>query len=87
VFTSGFRRLENDNTLKNFVICRESQLSFKETSNNIGVEHVKVEEVNLWRSLLEEAKEGKTNNELVQKGGLVAAELKDIGGTKGTYGT
>lgn len=59
---------------------------FKQTRNNIGIEHCKMEEVNLWRRLLEETKEGKTNNELVQKGGLVAAELKDMGGTKGMYG-
>lgn len=44
-----------------------------------------MEEVKLWKRLLEETKEGKRNDELMQKGGLVAAELKDIGGTKGTY--
>lgn len=31
--------------------------------------------------------EGKMKDGLLQKGGLVAAERKDIGAAKGTYGT
>ncbi|PKU40588.1 hypothetical protein llap_9107 [Limosa lapponica baueri] len=61
---------------------RELQCTFRQTSNSINIEHRKVEEVKLWRRLLEETEEGKRNNEMMQKGGLVAAELKDIGGTK-----